>query len=541
MSLYYYDKEAAEGAVRFIERHIRHVKGEWAAGNNPLIKLEEWQKKDILYPLFGWKHKEKDKTGINLRKYRTAYIEIPRKNAKTTLIASIGVIMLILGNEPGSEIYCVAADRDQASIVFDIAKSMILADETLSGMCQVYKNAILYNGCALKVISADVAGKHGYNASVVIFDELHTQKTRDLYDVMRTSIASRRQPMFIMITTAGDNFNSICWEQHEKATQILNGQRKDDSYLPLIYAADPSDDPYKESTWKKANPNYGVSVKPEYLKKEAENAKHSPTYENTFKRLHLNIWTNSQEKWITDLSWSKSGGKINSSELIGRPCNGGLDLSSTSDLTAFTLIFPPIEPNQPYISLNWFWLPEDKGKDSANKNNLNYSDWVKNGFVEETPGNVVDYDVVQIRIQEIYNTYKPTQIGYDPHNAAQIIPKLQEYGLPMYLHRQGFISMNVPSKEFERVVNGDYILSDGTRLPMFNHGNNPVLDWMIQNCSIDIDASQNIKPSRKRKDQKIDGIVTNIMAIGLCLVADLTKGSYLDDLTEAEIIEMYKI
>lgn len=508
MSEWYFDKKAADNAIIFIERHIRHVKGEWASGINPTIKLEKWQKEEIIKPLVGWKSK---KTG--LRKYRYAYIEIPRKNSKSTLCAALALLFLALDNEEGKEVYSAAGDRAQAGIVFDLAKIMVQKDPMLSNMFTVYKHSIFRGADFYQAISADVGTKHGFNANIVIFDELHTQPNRDLFDVLKTSMASRRQPMFIMITTAGYDMNSICYEQHQYAKNVIDKVIEDDRFLPVIYAADPTDDPFSEATWKKANPNYGVSVKPDYIREEAEKAKKSASYLNTFLRLHLNIWTTVKERWITEIAWDNCHGTV---IYEGEDCYGGLDLSSVSDVTAFTLVFRKAD-NKLY-SINWFWLPEEKQKDSADKNNINYLQWVKNGLIKETPGNAIDYDVVFNDLCNIAKKYNIKETAYDPYNRVQIIPKLQDEGFNLVEHRQGFVSMNVPVKTFEtKVLNKQYI-----------HDGNPVLKWMLSNCIIDTDTTGNIKVNRKRRNEKIDGIITNIMAVGLAEEQYEEKQSYLE-------------
>jgi len=507
-SNYYYDEKAAENCCIFVERHIRHVKGEFAGQT---IKLEEWQKNDILKPLFGWKHK---KTGF--RKYRVAYIELPRKNAKSTLSAAIALILLFLDKEPGAEIYSAAGDRGQAGIVFDIAKQMVLQDPVLKSRSEIFKNSILHGFSYYQALSADSNTKHGFNAHGVIFDELHTQKNRDLWDTLNTSMGSRRQPLTVAITTAGHDMNSICREVHDIAVDIRDGKRKDETFLPVIYSADPGDDIYSEDTWIKANPGWGTTLKPEYIRAEAERAKMSPSYENTFKRLHLNIWTQSKALWIRDEVWSKSGEEFDPAILEGRECWGGLDLSSVSDLSAFTLIFP-IDGR--IYSLNWFWLPEEKAKNSADKNNLNYLGWVRDGYISETPGNVIDYDVIKDKIKELDGIYSIQSVGYDPYNSTGIVAKLTDEGFIMQKFRQGFVSMNYPMRQLERVImSGE-----------FYHNGNPVLRWMAGAVTVAVDSTGNQKISRQAYDKKVDGIVTNVMAYGQYLTEVEQGGSYLTD------------
>jgi phage terminase large subunit-like protein len=330
-----------------------------------------------------------------------------------------------------------------------------------------------------------------------------------------------------MITTAGYDLNSICYEQYDYACKVRDGIIKDDSYYSAIFEASVEDDPFSEETWKKANPSYGLALKPDYIKREAEKARTNAAYLNTFLRLHLNIWTSVDVVWITDDKWKKCGSNIQRKDLeellSGLPCYGGLDLSSKSDITAFTLIFPPnereFEPEK-FITLTWSWLPEDKGTDSADKNNNNYKQWVKDGWIEETAGNVIDYDYIQQRILEICEKFAVLQIAYDPYNSTQIVAKLEGEGLNMIPFRQGFVSMNFPTLEFEVKV---------SRLELL-HDNNPVMRWMVSNGVLLSDTGGKLfKIGKNQIHQKIDGLITNIMALGLAISNEGDNStSYLD-------------
>ena len=520
---YYFDEKAANSVVSFIETQLTHVKGEM--GGKPFI-LAPWEKK-VVRDLFGWKEVEKY-GDINLRRYRDAFIFVPRKNDKSTLCSALALVSLTLDPEPGAVIISAAADKNQARLVFDDAKKMIQQSKVLSDRLQVFQHSIIKDNSNYTPLSADVETKHGLNVSFTVFDELHTQPNRHLYDVLKTSQGSRRQPLFIMITTAGYDLNSICYEQYDYAKKVRDGIIQDDRYYPAIYEADPGDDPFDETTWKKANPGYGYSLKPDYIKREAEKARTNKAYLNTFLRLHLNIWTSVDEVWITDDKWQSCGETYTNEQLIeylqGELCFGGLDLSSKSDITAFSLIFPPsdreFKPDK-YISLNWFWLPDDKGRDSADKNNNNYLQWVSDGWIEETNGNVIDYDYIQTRIEDSCSQFNVNQFAYDPYNSTQIVAKLEEGGLPMIPFRQGFVSMNFPTLEFEvKIARGELL-----------HNNNPVLRWMVSNGVLLSDTGGKLfKVGKNQPHQKIDGLVTNIMALGLALAGeDTSEGSYLDE------------
>lgn len=518
-SLYFYDEKAANSVCLFIEKYLKHVKGEWGG---EFIKLEDWQRK-IVSDLFGWKEKATYK-GVHLRKYRYAFIFIPRKNGKSSLCSALALCSLFLDQEPGNVIISAAADRGQARLVFDDAKAMIGQNPLLSERAKVYQNSILKDSSHYQPLSADVETKHGLNTNFTIFDELHTQPNRHLYDVLKTSQGSRRQPMFIMITTAGYDLNSICYEQYEYACKVRDGVIKDDRYYPAIFEASKEDDPFSEETWKKANPNYGVSLKKDYITQEANQARQNKAYLNTFLRLQLNIWTSVETVWITDEKFMNCRENYNYEVLKGCKCYGGLDLSSKSDITAFTLIFPPDEAREVlpdrYLTLNWFWLPEEKGRDSADKNNNNYLSWVSDGWIEETKGNAIDDDYIIERILQIAADFEVQNIAYDPYNSVHIVSKLEEQGLPMFSHRQGFVSMNFPTLEFEvRIAK-----------QQFAHNNNPVLRWMVSNGVLISDTGGKLfKVGKNQPNQKIDGLVTNIMALGLAINEEMQeKGSYLD-------------
>ena len=281
---YWFDAEAAERPVQFIERFCSHVKGSQGA-----FLLEEWQKNDIIRPLFGWKRKD------GKRKYRTCYIEIPRKNGKSNLTAAIALYLLLAENEAGAEIISAAGHRNQARIVFDIAAAMVGQNKSLASRCKTLQHAIYYKNSFYKSISAEARTKHGFNCSAVLLDELHTQPNRELYDVLTTSVAAREQPLVIMLTTAGHDRSSICWEQHEYARQVKEGSIVDPTFLPVLYGADPADDWTQEATWRKANPGFGTICKAEYFEQEVQKAKNVPSYLNTFLRLNLNIWTSAEQ------------------------------------------------------------------------------------------------------------------------------------------------------------------------------------------------------------------------------------------------------
>ena len=493
MTDFYFDKEAASKAIGFIETFCSHTKGELAG--KPLL-LEDWQKK-IIGDLFGWKNEE------GLRKFRTAYIQIGRKNGKSTLCASIGLYMLFADDERGSEIFSAAGDRAQAGIVFEIAKQMIINNLELTKRGKVFRNSITNEskGNFYQAISSDSKTKHGLNANCIIFDELHTQDKRDLWDTLLTSTGSRRQPICIAITTAGYDRNSICWEVYNYAKQVQEGIIEDESFYSAIYEATDSDDIQDEKVWKKANPNYGVSLRKEYMQRESQRAMDVPSYQNTFKRLMLNIWTDSQTAWITHKEWDKCKGEIDMEKLKGKPCWAGLDLASTRDISALVLLF---KEEDKFIVLPYFFIPEENAKKRSERDKVDYVTWEKQGYVTFTSGDVADYNFIKQKIRDLGLEYNIQSVSYDRWNASQLVIDLQNEGINMSPFGMGFLSMSAPTKEAEKLILGKQIIHDG----------NPVMSWMLSNIALQEDPAGNIKPNKAKSTEKIDGIVALIMSLG---------------------------
>lgn len=506
---YHYDTQAADRAVDFFARWLRHQKGELAGQS---LALAEWQASEIIRPLFGWKRAD------GTRKYRTAYVEIPRKNGKTTIAAGVGLYLLFADGEQGAEVYSAAADREQAAIAFDLASSMVEAEPALRKRAKVYRRSIVVEstGSSYKVLSADARSKHGFNAHGIILDEVHAQPNRELYDVLHTSTGARRQPVEFLITTAGIyDPESIAWQLHEYATRVRAGVIDDPAFLPVIYSA-PAEADYRDPEVHAAsNPGMGVSVKGEYLAAEAKRAEEEPSYENTFRRLHLNQWTQQVTRWIKIEDWSACAQPV--PDLTGRRCMVGLDLSTTTDITALALTFPPEAEGEPYWVLPFFWCPEQQIVKRARRDRVPFDAWARDGFIEATPGNVIDYEFVRARVNELSKLYKFGPIAYDPWNASQIATQLGEQdGFTMTPFRQGFISMNEPSKEFERLV-----VSRGIA-----HADHPVMTWMVSNVTVRRDPAGNIKPDKEKSRERIDGVVATVMGIGTAILLHDNEPTY---------------
>lgn len=497
MTEFHFDERAATVAVNFFEKLLVHVKGEWAG--QP-FKLQDWQREKIIRPLFGWKRED------GTRRYRTAYIEIPRKNGKSSLAAGIALLLLFADDEYGAEVYSAAADRDQASIVFDLAKQMRDSSRHLATRSEAYKRAIVVpeTMSSYKVISADAFSKHGFNAHGVVVDELHAQPNRDLVDVLTTSTGARRQPLVVFITTAGFDRESICWEYHEYARQVLDGIIDDPTFFAYIAAADEKDDWLDEAIWRKANPGYGITVKEDYLHNEARRAEQVPAYQNTFRRLHLNQWTQQETRWMPMEAWDACGDPLNAKLLEGAACYGGLDLASSSDIASLVLCFPAEDGEEERFAwLCFFWIPEENMIERARKDRVPYDAWSREGLIKATEGNVIDYGFIVRDIEALGEVYNIREIAFDRWGAFQVSQALEGLGFTMVGFGQGFASMSGPTKELLRLV------LDGK----LAHGGNKVLRWMADNVVVSIDPAGNLKPNKAKSREKIDGVVAGIMAL----------------------------
>lgn len=491
-------EQAAARVETFFERYLRHSKGIWAGSR---FELLSWQRQAVR-EIFGTLRPD------GLRQYRTAFIGLPRKNGKSSFAAGVALYMLLADGEPGAEVYSCAADKQQAAIVFQQAADMVRASPALRKRCRVYRRAIEVpsTGSIYRVLSSDAPHQHGLNASAVIFDELHAQPDRELWDVMTTSMGARRQPLMLAITTAGWDSDSICREVWNYAEAVKAGTIKDDSFYSLVFAADPEDRWDDPATWRKANPSLGVTVTEEYLAQEAEKARHSPAYQNTFRRLYLNQWTQQETRWLDLDRWDASAGVVDPGALVGQECYGGLDLSTTTDLTAFALLFPQRDGS--YMVLPEFWVPGDTAARADKRDRVPYTAWARDGYLHLTPGNVVDYQAVAARIKELSGRYRIREIAYDRWNASALVQQLQEDGATMVPTGMGFASMSAPAKELEALM----------LQKKLHHGGHPVLRWCAANVAVEMDAAGNIKPSKAKSTERIDGIVATILALSRAML-----------------------
>ena len=493
---YYFDEKEASRAVAFFERVLRHVKGRHAG--EPFT-LMDWQR-EIVRQLWGWRRED------GTRRYRTLFLAVPRKNGKSTFAAGLALLLLAGDREVGAEVYSAAADREQARIVFDTARRMVEVS-ALSDICEVYRNAVVIpeTGSTYKVLSADAYTKHGLNAHGVIFDELHAQPNRELWDVLTTSTGARAQPLVVAITTAGYDRESICFEIWDYARQVRDGIVRDDTLLPVIYEASEDDDWRDPGVWARVNPGLGQTLLREYLEQEARKAEHMPAYQNTFRRLHLNQWVQQSSRWIDMHLWDEQAGDpIREEDLLELPCWGGLDLSSVSDITAWVLIFAHPDRRDEIHVLPRFWVPEARLHDMSNRYASQYQAWARQGLLEVVPGDVIDYEVVKRCVLEDVRRFRFVSGNVDRlFQGYQVVLELQREGVALYPFGMGFVSMAAPMREFERLL----------RCRGIHHGGHPVLRWMADNVAVKQDAAGNLKPDKANSQGKIDGIVALVMAI----------------------------
>ncbi|MTI84825.1 MAG: terminase large subunit [Firmicutes bacterium] len=442
-----YDERKAQHAVNFINC-LKHTKGQWRGVPFDLLS---WQDK-IIRNIFGTVKEN------GYRQYNTAYIEVPKKNGKSEMAAAVALLMTCGDGEWGAEVYGCASDRQQASIVFDVAVDMVDQSPALKKrfkpVMSVKRLVYAPTNSFYQVLSAEAYTKHGLNVHAVVFDELHAQPNRDLFDVMtKGSGDARLQRLFFLITTAGTDRNSICYEVHQKAMDILEGRKIDPTFYPVIYGIDDDADWSDERNWYKAN--------------------------------------------------SSLGHTIDIDELRGRECFGGLDLSSTTDITAFVLVFPPRTEEEKFIVLPYFWIPDDNLKARVRRDHVPYDIWERQGYIKTTEGNVVHYGFIEAFIEEQGTKYNIKEIAFDRWGAVQMVQNLEGMGFSVVPFGQGYKDMSPPSKELMKLTLEKKIV----------HGGNPVLRWMMDNIFVKTDPAGNIKPDKEKSTERIDGAVALIMAL----------------------------
>lgn len=505
----WFDQAAVDRVVRALAG-FRHTKTRRWAGK-PLL-LEPWQLEHIVAPVFGWKHPD------GSRIVRTAWIEIPRKNGKTTIGSGLGLVLLVADGELGAEVYSAAAGKVQARQLFDPAKDMAKSCVPLRGKLRILKDLIEVPRTAgiFRVLSSKGDLAHSLNVSGALIDEIHVHKTRDLIDALETGTGAREQPLVVFITTAdeGDE-HSIYAEKHEYTRKVATRVVDDPSHFGVIWAAEADDDPFDEATWAKANPGLGTTVTVDYLRKEAAKAKATPAYFPVYCRLHLNLRSRPVTRFADMGRWDAGGQLVAGDEWRGARGYGGLDLSAVSDLTAWALV---ADSARGLIVDPMFWLPEDRVDALEVQCQVPLRRWARDGFLRLTEGDVVDYAKVRAdilaRVRELGVVLK--QVAYDPYNAAETVQKLEDAGVTMVPVRQGFVSLSPPTKELDRLIRGSR-----PEAPLIRHGGHPVLRWCVESTDVAVDPGENVKPvkpDRRKSSKRIDGTAAVVNAISRLIV-----------------------
>lgn len=521
---FWYDERTADKAAAFFPNHLVFTEGEWAG--RPFV-LEDWEEQDIVRPLFGWKRAD------GTRRFRRCFVWIARKNGKTELAAGIMLLILVGDAEMGGQVFSIASEEAQAKIVFTKASNMAVRTPVLAQKLECLGKVIYCPelNASCRYLSGKPKGKHGLNMSGLVGDEIHEWPTGDLYTFVHDSSAARRQPLEFMISTAGQK-GTHGEEVYKECQAILAGDIEDPETMVVIYAPGEDDDWTEEETWRKANPNFGKSVKVEAFLADFRRARQLPRHENDFKRYRLNIWTDQAVRWLPidsvddegrRFGWDHCIGPIpwNAPEyearLIGKRCFGGLDLSSTQDLSALVWFFPVQEGLDVPVALVRAYKPADLVKDHGKRDRQPYERWIKEGALLTTPGNVVDYgfiekqvlrDATSFRIAHYGNQKREANEGglaIDRFNATGTAVRLEQEGIPVVLYGQGFVSLSAPSKELERLV-----MANG-----FHHGGHPLFRRHAQSVAVVTDDADNIKPTKAKSNGRIDLIASLVNALGI--------------------------
>lgn len=499
---FYFDTEAADKAVRFIETHLVHVEDIWTG--KPFLLLD-WQRK-ITRDIFGWKEK-----GTGRRRYKQVYIEVPKKNGKTSWAAAIAIYCLFSQAKISGKVYSCASKREQASIVFNYAAKMLKASPTLSkligkepgeGQVSVYRNPqkIEVGTAEFKPLSADAKTEDGLNPSVIIVDELHRAADGDMFNLMQSATIARQDALMITITTAGDDLEGPCFKQRKYAEDVLSGKAVDDAFYGVIFAAEKDDDPWKESTWRKANPSLGEIISVENFAQIANRAKQQPSYRYDFLRYNLNIWNQKKGVFLSDDAWMACKGKIDLEALASRPCWVGVDLANREDFAAVVQVF--LQEDGGYAIVPHFWIPRDAIEEHPRK--LSILEWERNALLTLTEGNVNDYPAIEAFLASLSEQYEVKEIAFDPKDAAQMMQNLTNKGIVCVSVPQSYTGMNWGMVQLERLVLTKALKHDG----------NSVLRWMNANMVSKKNGTDLIMPERQSRADKIDGMVALVLALG---------------------------
>jgi phage terminase large subunit-like protein len=497
--LYKFDKEKASRICRFIEL-LPHIKGEWAK-NGARIELQPWQI-FILTTVFGWIRKD---TG--LRRFKTAYLEMPRKNGKSSLSSGVGIYCCCADGEAGSETYSAATTRDQAKIVWQDAWNMVQRSPGLKKAFGVSTTAHaisqISTASRFQALSAEGNSLDGLNIHCAIVDELHAHRTRKVFDVLETATGARTQPLLWLITTAGFDRSGICYEQRTYLTKILDGVVKDDTYFGVIYTIDDEDDWSDPRIWEKANPNYGVSIFPEDIERLCAKALKMPSAQNNFLTKRLSVWVNADTAFFNMAALAKCADlNIWPGDFAGERCWIGIDLASRRDMAPMVQVFE-IDGN--FHAFSRFYLPESEIEESGNSQ---YTGWAKQGLITITPGNIIDFGYIEDDLREISKEFQVVEVAYDPFQATQFATRMLAEGFPMVEMRAAVRTFSEPMKFL------DALITDGK----FHYNGDPILTWMFSNVVAHYDNKDNVYPRKERPENKIDGVVALIMALGRAMI-----------------------
>lgn len=510
-----YDAEAGDRICWFIE-HLTHVKGELAGQE---IKLEPWQV-FILHTTFSWKTTE------GIRRFRRVYIEVPRGNGKSSLSSGVALFCLCGDREPGAEVYSFATTRDQAKIVFGDAKEMARQNPKLKRAfdLQVLATSLYVpkTNSYFQAKSAEGSTLDGLNTHLAVIDELHAHKTRAVYDVVETSLGKRRNSLMWVITTAGFDTVGICYEVRSFVKQILNKEAQDESQFGIIYGLDEGDDWTSEEALQKANPNWGVSVRPEIITSLQAKAIARPSAANNFRTKHLDVWCSAASSWMDMPAWNLCRRSIALSDFEGFDCYMGLDLGAKNDLTAKVLVFPVEENGRlNYYVFGTYYAPRAALLKSGNSQ---YDGWETLGYLRVTEGAVTDFNQIEADILEDCSRFRVKSVAYDPWQATQLATRLSDNDVPMVEYRNTVQNMSDPMKWLEALVQDKRLIHEG----------DPALTWMMGNVVAKRDFKDNVFPRKEVYENKIDGAVALIMALGLC-VNEENAGAFQEYEADSEV------
>jgi phage terminase large subunit-like protein len=528
---YYFDEAEADRATAFFPTFLTHHKGAQFAGQP--FDLLPWQSELIVRPLFGWKRR-----ADGLRRFRKVLLFIAKKQGKTQIVAGLANYLLFCDGEPGAEIMVAAADRNQAGLLFNEAKAMVEDSTDLASRADVLRQEIVFRELrsTMKVISAEARTKHGPNLHGVIVDELHAQPDRDLVETLERGVAARLQPVVFYLSTAGDDMDSIAYEEYQYAKNLIDGTITDERCLPIVFEAAPEDDWRQPSTWRKANPSLGITVTEEYYADQVTQAINEPRKQNGFKQLHLNIWTEQATVWIPVESWDacqvETLSPVTDAERL--VVIGGLDLTAKIDLAAFVVLVRQDDHNgqatqeielaaesqeAPARRLGltfsvdvhpFFWMPEETLRKRAREDQVPFELWRDQGFLRVTEGAAVDYDVIfQAVADELAKRYRYREIGYDPWSALQFSQQLTAREFTAVEVPQNFRHLSEAAKLFEALVSTGRVRHDG----------HPVMRWCVKNAAVKEDPAGNIRPVKPSKKKRIDGVAATVTALSRLLVA----------------------